>query len=211
MVILVTGLPRSGTSLVTGVIRACGAWTGETTGPSEWNTKGNVENADIRENMVKPYLKRVPACPLGLRSLPIVGLPPIHSGACWRKGFEAYIRRQGYKPPAPIVYKDAKIALMWRQWAIAFPDAKWVIVHRNLDDVIASVMRATPMSKRFGGDPVVVRQWAIGYTMHVNSIPSPHRVKATDDLRPLIAALGLEWNEQAVNEWIDWSLFNGPR
>lgn len=211
--ILVTGLPRSGTSLVTGVIRACGAWAGVTTGPSQWNTKGNVENEAIREQLVKPCLKRVPTCPLGLRSLPAVDLPPIWSGAQWRSSVEVLTRRQGYKAPAPLVYKDAKIALIWRQWAAAFPDAKWVIVERDLEAVVASAMRAEPMRRRFDGDLQAVRGWATSYRAHVDSIAAKymHRVTPGDNLRPLIEWLGLQWNERAVTDWVDWSLYHGTR
>ena len=48
--ILVTGLPRSGTSLTTGCLHACGAWVGNT-------VKGFYENEAIRETVVKKFLR----------------------------------------------------------------------------------------------------------------------------------------------------------
>jgi hypothetical protein len=209
--ILVTGLPRSGTSLVAGVIRACGAWTGLTTGPSEWNRKGNVENEAIREQLVKPYLARIPACPLGLRSLPVVGLPPQYSAGQWRARVGVFLRRQGY-PGGPLVYKDAKLALMWRQWALAYPDARWVIVCRHMSAIVDSVMRAEPMRRQFDGDEQAVWNWAQVYEAHVTSIAAARRTMwPGDDSRPLIDWLGLDWNQGAVDEWIDWDMYHGDR
>jgi hypothetical protein len=204
-IILVTGFPRSGTSLVSGVIRACGAFTGETTGPSPYNAKGNVENTVIREKMIKEYLRKLPACPLGLRSLPIMNHAPVITPSTWRAAFMLYMRRQGYKS-GPIVYKDAKIALMWRVWAQAFPDARWVITSRHSSEIISSVMAAEPMRKHLG-DRIDVENWYRSYEMHVDSIPRPLRVNPFHaDREWWIRQLGLEYNADAVNEWVDMGL-----
>ena len=46
--ILITGLPRSGTSLTAGCLHACGAWVGDT-------VKGLYENEAVREKVVKTF------------------------------------------------------------------------------------------------------------------------------------------------------------
>lgn len=207
---LVTGLPRSGTSLVAGTIRACGAWTGPTVPASEHHAKGNVENSEIRERILKPYLSRIPACPLGLRSLPVINHKPFKTGVDWRRMVTETFKRQGYEG-GPVVYKDAKIALTWRLWAAAFPEAKWVIVRRPLVETVRSVCAAEPMMRHFDSESDVWR-WAEMYDAHVSSIPHGRDVAPEpESLRRMLEWLGLDWpmHAQAISEWIDWGLLHG--
>lgn len=63
--ILITGCARSGTSMVAGVINMCGAFGGSMSGPNHNNAKGMFENARVRNNIVKPYLRQLHVDPLG--------------------------------------------------------------------------------------------------------------------------------------------------
>ena len=73
--ILVTGLPRSGTSLIAGLLHEFGAWTGTTLAGDEYNPKGYFEHAGIREDIVKPMLKVLGGDENGVKMLPVGALP----------------------------------------------------------------------------------------------------------------------------------------
>ena len=63
--ILITGCPRSGTSLTAGIINKCEAWGGEMVGPTPHNPKGFFENIGLREKLTKPVLSAMGCDPLG--------------------------------------------------------------------------------------------------------------------------------------------------
>ena len=68
--ILITGAARSGTSLCAGTTNICGAWGGSLSGPTKYNRKGMFENSEIRNAVVKPYLRRIGCDPMGQDPLP---------------------------------------------------------------------------------------------------------------------------------------------
>jgi hypothetical protein len=43
--------------MVSGIIELSGAWGGMTAGPNQNNKKGMFENVQIRNGVVKPYLR----------------------------------------------------------------------------------------------------------------------------------------------------------
>ena len=77
--ILITGLPRSGTSLTAGLLDICGAWSGTTVPGSKDNVKGFFEHAMLRETVNKTLLSRIDCDPLGVKKLPPHELPPINN------------------------------------------------------------------------------------------------------------------------------------
>lgn len=210
--ILVTGFPRSGTSMLTGVLGLSGAWLGETAPPDLYNRKGTFENREVRETVLKPYLQIIGADPLGLDVLPPVAHPPMVSPSLIRERVAEIVERQGYGG-GPWAYKDAKLALCWRLWAEAFPDARWIVVERPRAEVIDSALRADPMAKRFGYQSVAVERWHDDYAAHVASVPDPirvrtdHAVKKPGRLQQVVEGLGLTWREKAVETFVDRSLW----
>jgi hypothetical protein len=127
--ILVTGCARSGTSLITRILQAHGCNLGET-------NRVNVlfENVGVRQNVLKPYLSSIGADPLGQRALPDTDkLEPVDG---MREKVLRYII--GDEPKA---YKDAKLCLVWPVIDEAFPEAKWVLVRRAKDKIVASCLR----------------------------------------------------------------------
>lgn len=215
--IFVTGLPRSGTSLVTGVLNICGAWVGDTFPGDPFNRKGTFENKAIRENLLKPYLALIPSDPLGLDPLPPLNVEPFIDPQRWRKLVLDTVSAQGYRG-GPWAYKDAKLALCWRIWAEAFPDAKWVIAHRPGEDVIASCIRAEPMARRMGYRAERWIEWASAYEKHRDGITRkvvPVRSDALfGDLAGIarvVEQLGLTWRSGIVRDFIDRRLWNAGR
>lgn len=136
--ILITGCARSGTSMVTGVINMCGAFGGMMAGPNVYNKKGMFENIAIRGGMVKPYLNQIGADPLGQYPLPDTQKLSIPQD--WQMSVLSILRQEGYTQ-GPWMYKCPKMCLMWPVWHYAFPNAKWIIVRRNPEDIVASCMK----------------------------------------------------------------------
>ena len=141
--ILITGCARSGTSMVAGVINLCGAFGGKMSGPNKNNQKGMFENHRIRQNIVKPYLRKLEVDPLGQYPLPnIKGLDiPVN----WREDVIKIMIDQGYKD-GEWFYKGAKMCLHWPVWDYAFPNAKWIIVRRRTGDIVRSCLHTSFMS-----------------------------------------------------------------
>ena len=155
--ILVTGCARSGTSMAAGVINICGAFGGKMVGANRFNEKGMFENSEIRNNVLKPYLKKLRVDKMGQYPLPNIETLPIESN--WSNRIESIMRHEGYKE-GPWMYKGAKMCLMWKQWHYAFPDAKWVIVRRKTSDIVSSCMK-TGFMRAFQSEEI---QRAVGVT-----------------------------------------------
>lgn len=132
--ILITGAARSGAGMIAGVINLCGAFGGVMT-----NKRGLYENDNIRETVVKPYLRRSGADERGQYPLPDLNTDVVIP-KYFKSGIEKIMVREGYQE-GPWMYKDARIALMWPVWHYAFPNAKWIIVRRRTGDIIQSCLK----------------------------------------------------------------------
>jgi hypothetical protein len=215
--ILVTGIARSGTSMVAGIINICGAFGGELVGSNLHNQKGMFENSHIREKIVKPYLREINADPLGQNPLPDTDRIPIPND--WQQRIEAVMEEHGYKEGAWF-YKEAKMSLMWPVWNYAFPNAKWVIVRRRSPDIVDSCMRTSFMraftdregwfkwirehERRFS------QMYEAGLNIHVIW---PERIIHGDytQMYQLIDWLGLEYKPQEIANFIEPKLWKARK
>lgn len=134
---MVTGVPRSGTSLTAGVIHVCGAWGGEMFAGNKDNPKGFFENKELRQNVVKPYLRENGWDEYGQNPLPPRIVDPEID---WYETVMDVIEDQGYFD-GQWFYKCAKAILMWQVWEAAFPDMLWVIVRRPAMNVARSCLK----------------------------------------------------------------------
>jgi len=226
--ILITGCARSGTSMVAGAIHLCGAFGGVMSGPNHNNRKGMFENAYIREEITKAYLKGLGADPMGQYPLPRI--EDISIPVDWRSRVEGTMRTQGYQA-GPWFYKGAKMCLFWPVWDYAFPKAKWVIVRRKSADIVNSClqtgfMRAFRMQhnrKAVGAEDERdawlwwVRQHEQRFVEMIQAglnckIVWPQRMVEGDygQLYETIEWLGLKWNSEVLN-FIDPKLWKARR
>ncbi len=165
--ILVTGLPRSGTSLVAGLLAESGAWVGRTVPGGPPNPRGFFEHVALREGVNKGILRALGADPLGVRRLPAPDeLLPVDN---LRQTVHRILREEGYDGTRPWLFKDAKLTLLWPLWAQAFPQARWVIVERPVDDVIRSCQRTHFMAQH-GLDEGQWRAWAEAYQRRLQAL-----------------------------------------
>jgi len=130
--ILITGVPRSGTSIIAKAINMCGAFGGE------MSKRGMFGNDRIREEVVKPYFNDMKMDRTGQYPLPIIR--NIHIPVDWKQSIEQIITDEGYQE-GQWMYKDARLSLIWPVWDFAFPDAKWIIVRRRTGDIIQSCLK----------------------------------------------------------------------
>lgn len=141
--ILITGAARSGTSMIGGIIHKCGAFSGVTVPPNKDEDKGMFENQQILNTIVKPYLRSLGVDPLGQYPLPDVKTLTIP--VSWADSVLKVIEGQGYSGGA-WMYKGSAMSLMYPVWAYAFPNAKWVVVRRNDDDIVDSCLHTAFMN-----------------------------------------------------------------
>lgn len=125
--ILVTGIERSGSSLIAGVLNICGAFGGV--------MDRYCENLRIMDNVMIPYLLDIKADGSGQYPLPNVNRMPIPVD--WAQRVFDCIKEDGYKG-GPWMYKGFRICQTWPVWHYAFPNAKWVVVRRRTGDIIHS-------------------------------------------------------------------------
>jgi len=212
--IIVTGAARSGTSLVTGIFAHCGAWVGETFDGTPDNPKGFMENITIRERVLKPLLAKAGADPKGQRPLPeLKDLPDISVTG----QILTAINRQGY-PGGPWVFKGVKCCLTWPIWVRSFPEATWIIVRRDPEDILTSVLNASFMRAYRSREGW--RKWYSVYDQRLceleGSALNKYVVRPADIvrgdfgmIREAVRASGLAWDQKAVDKWVDPSLFGG--
>lgn len=220
--IFITGCARSGTSMTAGVLNICGAWGGTMHGATPNNKKGMFENRDIVNKMVKPFLCQIGADPMGQKPLPDTNRIPDNTYFIdeWRRRFIEIMAQHGYKGDHPLMYKGAKMCLMWQLWHNAFPDAQWVIVRRRSEDIINSCMRTGFMNKYDDREG-----WLFWVRAHVSLFRDMmmNRLNVVQlfpqemidgnyiEMEAIVKGLGLEWREQAVKEFITPDLWKGKK
>ncbi|MGB0684551.1 MAG: sulfotransferase [Magnetovibrionaceae bacterium] len=204
--ILITGLPRSGTSLVTGLLGTAGLWLGRTVPGGSENPTGFFEHEALREQVQKRILKRLGGDAGGVRRLPrLDSLPELPA---LKSHVEDLLAKDGWTPDRRWGFKDAKLSLTWPIWHRAFPEALWVIVRRPRAAVIQSCLR-TSFMKEHSTDPAFWDSFVDAYLKRLEALKRSDarwvEVFADDAAEGRFAALediarraGLSWDEQAA-------------
>ena len=224
--ILVTGAARSGTSMVAACIHLCGAWKGNTVGPSKWNAKGMFENYDLRQNVVKPLLRKHKVDPRGQYPLPKT--KDVKIPVDFKDNVLDIIKEQGWTKDQKWVYKCVKMSLLWPVWNYNFPRSKWIIVRRKNEDIVHSCMKTGFMTefahtntlKELGlknekdGWNWWVEQYKEKFVEILNNginvkVVWPEKMVNGDysEIKDAVEWLGLEWNGVAVADFIEPKLW----
>ncbi len=208
--IFVTGMPRSGTSMVAGCLQLCGAWLGNTVAGGVGNPKGFFENYQLREQLIKPLLIQLGCDPLGVKALPNFKQVPNIKGL--DQAFIQLLKKDGYTGESPWLYKDAKITLLWPLFSQAFSNARWVVVNRTVEDIIESCMNTHFMAHHssditFWQDFVQQYQQRLNALKHsglqVFSVSADNLVSGnSDEILTLAETLGLTPNRDAVEQFV---------
>lgn len=145
--ILITGCPRSGSSMIAAAINICGAFGGEMTKRSMYS------NDKIKRNINQYYLNYFNSDLDGQNPLPdpdelnkYIKYQNKLSNVLLDKYTEETMIKEGYIG-GKWMYKDSRTCLIWPIWNEAYPKAKWVIVRRRTGDIIQSCLKTAYMSK----------------------------------------------------------------
>lgn len=208
--VLVTGLPRSGTSMVAGLLATCGLWLGRTVPGGPANIHGFFENIILREKLQKEILRHYAFDPLGVQAIPPIDwLPEIRN---FRAMVAAALAVQHYDGERLWGFKDAKMTLTWRIWNQHFPRARWVIVRRPSKSVIASCLRTTFM-KQHSSDPAFWRAFVDAYSLRLTELrktvawsyeveTDPIVARDFGALRALVSELGLVLQDDVARRFV---------
>ena len=217
--ILVLGLPRSGTSLITGLLGELGAWLGPTGPAAPANPRGFFENAALRDGVDKTLLTALGCDPLGVAPLPpLDSVPRVPE---MRSSVIATIERAGYAHDRPWLFKDAKMTLVWPAWRAMFPDARFVIVRRPDADVIRSCL-ATDFMNQHGTDTAFWADFTAAYHARLDALKQSGAwwrevwadqviADAFSSLESVVKELGLQWNEEVVRAFVVPTAWHGVR
>jgi hypothetical protein len=211
--IIITGIPRSGTSLVSGCINICGAFGGNMVAGNHNNAKGFFENLRIRE-LDRKYLRDIGYDAKGQNPIP-GNTKNLNIPSGRRSKVIEYIRQDGYNT-GPWFFKVAKGPLIWPVWHYAFPNAKWIIVRRRSVDIVNSCLRTGFMNGYSDFDGWM--GWVNTYeNRFVEMIQSGLNVKQVwpermirgnyEQLYEVIDWLGLKWEQKEVIEFLDPKLW----
>jgi hypothetical protein len=217
--VLVTGLPRSGTSMVAGLLGLAGLWLGHTVPGGQENIRGFFENVILRERVQKEILRQGRFDPLGVQQLPPPAWHPLIKSL--RAVVGAALAAQQYDGRHIWGFKDAKLTLTWRVWHEHFPRARWVVVRRSSDEIVASCLR-TSFMKQHSGDPAFWKQFVADYIERLEALQREvgwSRVVAAGDvaagrfdaLKQLVGDLGLSWQPHAMQAFIAPEHWHAPR
>jgi len=216
--IFVLGLPRSGTSMISGSLGLCGAWTGSTVpGGGPANPKGFFEHTAIRELVTKRILSDLGCDPLGVRKLPPIDIQIEAIGLA--DIIKNILEKDGYKHDKPWLLKDAKLTLIWPIYKRAFPHATWLVVRRDEEGFINSCLRTNFMNQHSQSRDFW-KNFAEEYRVRINAlkdsganvleISSPEVINGKfDHLREVVSRLGLTFRENEVKEFISPDYWHG--
>lgn len=201
--------------MTAGIINLHNVFGGNTCGATRYNKKGMFENTAIRNNVTKKYLTFIGKDPMGQNPLPDTDeLLPFDN---LKKCVLDILKIQGWDGQAQWYYKGAKMCLIWPLWKKAFPNAKWVIVRRRDEDIVASCLKTAFMRKRQTTEEW--QDWVDHHKrcfteMYDNGVqirevwPSKFIDGDLTEIKDTVEWLGLEWNESVVDEFIEPNLWS---
>ena len=208
--ILIGGVPRSGTTLVAGIFKACGVWTGETIPADKDNKKGYLENEDLVVLMREVFKGN---------GRFMKSVPPVLVDKTYTPEFKQRVL-DCIDTEGPWLYKDSKLLLARGRWVKMFPNAMWILPIRNTEGILKSLAANANWSKRAkkaGPDfykeciDCLRAQQIIAAAHHNRSLWIVTDIIMQGELsgaQEVIKKCGLTWNEPAVTEWIDRTLWH---
>ena len=199
--ILVAAPPRSGTSMLAGLLHHHGVQVGEYHVNKD-NPKGGFENIHIKK-VVKGKLKKN-----GYDLNPIYIQPTTFKN-------DPQFRENALKfipdSTKPWLFKEFRILMTWPLWYKYFPNSIYVLNRRNIQDNLKSMQNHHIISKR--GSTRALRFWIEWARERQEEIAKycPHvwadvdKIWAGDlnEAKKVVEACGLEFDEQITKEWID--------
>lgn len=213
--ILLVGTARSGLGLIAEVLHMSGAFGGILAGVQIKQGYGMYENIQIRKTINEKGLTYLGIDRKGQFPLKVVnGFNPVKLKDVFDNA-ETIIKSQGLPNDKEWFYSDFRTTLLWQQWHLSYPQAKWVYVSRPDKDIIASCLK-TGWMKAFM-QPSIRHEisvqteqqgwkwWIDLYKQHISQLretcPNVFEVDAVQlqkgdysKVEKLIAWVGLDWH-----------------
>lgn len=221
--LFITGCARSGTSAIAGIIDAHGFQGGKLCGKTSANPNGQKENTELRNKIIKPYLKSMGLDPLGQSPLP-KNMNNLKAYPQLKTRLLDILTNQGVDIDKPYFWKGAKQCLIWPIFNNAFPEAQWIIVRRNDKNIIDSCMnkKKAPFMRKNKNR----KQWQQWINVHKQRFKEMHEYcnnvievrfgkviegdfEELNKLKQIIEFYGLEWDINIVESWIDKKIWHG--
>ena len=208
----IAGCPRSGTSLIAGLLAKHGVWVGNTTPGDKHNEKGYFENKEIgriikeimRQNEMKKRsdIKNIPKKLKIDFNLREAFLKIVKDNKVW-------------------LFKDSKILFLFPLFKKAFPEAIWILPYRDINKIIRSLQNHTTWQKRLSRvkrpkkycQEMVLKLVALqdrirSNTVNYIDINSHTIVQDTNKAKKFIENCGLEFSEEIYNEFVSPELWH---
>lgn len=131
--IFVTGIDRSGSSLIARILEICGAQTGD--------VNGRYEHYGLKQ-LLSNYLDY-----LGIeenKQYPLPNATTIPIVPTWKK--DVSVACLDIDKTKPWVLKSSRLAQLYPLWNVMYPGAKWIIVRRRSGDIISSCLQTAYMN-----------------------------------------------------------------
>jgi hypothetical protein len=207
--ILITGVQRSGASIIARTIASLGVFTGKCNKLTE-NVNFKLLLNDLYKNNKCPINAQYPLINNSLLSIP----------KNWRNVVQYYMSIDGYKSDQKWLYKNHRILQTWRIWKEIYPDAKWIIVRRNTNDIIDSCIQTHYMNafkNPFNLKKVNAKDeyegWLWWIYKHKDLITEltasgidykiiwPEKMLFGDytQMKEIVEWIGFQWNDQIIN------------
>ena len=210
--LIITGVPRSRTSLIMQLLQISGLFLGKVSGVTKANPipPGQLENVEIINKVVKPELRAHGYDPKGQYPVPPIDFCDLNPQK--RQQVLSIMKSQGLKENMDWGVKLCKSVWNWQSWHHAFPDATWIIVRRRDEDIIKSCMspKAAFMDKyntpngwqwwinehyeRFE----LIKRDCIAYELDTDAVVN----KDFTQLKAIIEAIGLKWKPDKIEAQI---------
>ncbi len=219
--IFITGLPRSGTSMVAGLLAQAGIWVGSTIEGGPSNPKGFFEHEQIREVVIKGILRSLGCDPLGVGKLPppdLVDEVNFNAGSgspiSLRNFIHQTLLKDGYPEGQRWAYKEPKLSLLWRFFHASFPKATWLIVERQTESVIRSCLN-THFMRQHSPDEAFWRELTDAYALRLQQLKEATSTRVwtlssdrlmtgdTSELKNFFDFADLEFRPELVDGFID--------
>ena len=207
--VIVTGIPRSRTSMTMQMLELSGLFLGNVIQETKANPQGQKEHRKIIDTIQKRHLTRHKFDGKGQNPLPPVKWYIEDKDR--RDKVLKIMESEGLKPMVKWGFKDSKAVLDWRAWDKAFPNAIWIVTKRNTDEIVDSCLRTSFMSKY--KDRAGWEKWIKEYDRRIHDLFSNVRQSYRLDtdqvvnynfsgLQKVISACGLEWNDDKIKKQV---------
>jgi len=139
--ILVSGLPRSGTSIIASAFHKCGAQVGNIV-----TSRGLFENKELQDNIFNPILKQLQADIEGQFPLPNPLYVDYLRAEELLRNIQVWAVHQIIDIEQAWMIKDHRLILLWQVFHKAFPEAHWIIVRRDSAAILESCIKTGYMT-----------------------------------------------------------------